>query len=143
MLAIVKSDETVSLHQNVDDHQRRIRAKRGVRPTAYNNALKEAERIAPKHATREDCVAEFGEGVSASARTGWHGAGKIRRRPQQPAGSFWMPLMAGYMMGLPDGRRRRLAQQPPFSRKPGQPLHTANIPMRQVKTTVLAQPGRQ
>ncbi len=55
--------------------------------TAYNNALKEAERTAPKYATREDCVAEFGEGQCQQAPAqGWHGTRKPGRRPSNPAG---------------------------------------------------------
>ena len=41
--------------------------------TAYNNALKEAAKTAPKYATREDCVAEFGEAQCTVRR--------LRRRP--------------------------------------------------------------
>ncbi len=57
-----KSDETVSLYQNADDCSSANPGKSAECTTAYNNALKEAERTAPKYATREDCVAEFGEG---------------------------------------------------------------------------------
>ncbi len=87
-----KSDETVSLYQNADDCSAANPGKSAECTTAYNNALKEAERTAPKYATREDCVAEFGEGQC----------------------------------------------QPPsrcLARKTRPALHTANIPMRQVKTT--------
>ncbi len=52
---------------------------------------------------------------------------------QQSSGSFWMPLMAGYMMGRLMGGGAGFAQQPLFSSKTRPALHTANIPMRQVK----------
>lgn len=76
---------------------------------------KEAERTAPKYATREDCVAEFGEGQcqQTPARAGV----ALKNCAQaQSSGSFWMPLMAGYMMGrLMGGGMAQ--QQPLFSSK--------------------------
>ncbi len=97
-----QSDQTVSMYQNADDCSRANPGQHGQCTTAYNNALKEAEKTAPKYATREDCVAEFGENrcqQSSSASAG--------------GGSVWMPLMAGYMMGrlLSGG----FSQQPLFS----------------------------
>ena len=89
-----KSDETVSLSQNADDCSAANPDKSAECTTAYNNALKEAERTAPKYATREDCVAEFGEGQYQQ----WHQRGtaqKNQAQAQQSSGSFWMPLMAG------------------------------------------------
>lgn len=79
--------------------------------TAYNNALKEAEKTAPKYASREDCVAEFGEAqcTQAPAQAGM-------AAESQSSGSFWMPLMAGYMMGRLMGGSG-FAQQPLFSSK--------------------------
>lgn len=87
-----KSDETVSLYQNADDCSAANPSKSAECTTAYNNALKEAERTAPKYATREDCVAEFGEGQcqQAPAQLAWHqktSAGPAIQR------SFWMPLI--------------------------------------------------
>lgn len=81
-----KSDETVSLYQNADDCSAANPGKSAECTTAYNNALKEAERTAPKYATREDCVAEFGEGQcqQAPAQLAWHQ--KTVRRPSNPAG---------------------------------------------------------
>lgn len=81
-----KSDETVSLYQNADDCSAANPCKSAECTTAYNNALKEAERTAPKYATREDCVAEFGEGQcqQAPAQLAWHQ--KTVRRPSNPAG---------------------------------------------------------
>ena len=90
-----KSDETVSMYQNADDCSRNNPSMSEQCTTAYNNALKEAEKTAPKYATREDCVAEFGEAqctqASAPAQAGM-------AAESQSSGSMWMPLMAGYML---------------------------------------------
>ncbi|MCE1736779.1 DUF1190 domain-containing protein, partial [Enterobacter hormaechei] len=81
--------------------------------TAYNNALKEAEKTAPKYATREECVAEFGEQQCTQPPAQ---AGVGQAQAQNSSGSFWMPLMAGYMMGRLMGG----------SSAPSQPLFTSN-----------------
>ncbi len=130
-----KSDETVSLYQNADDCSAANPGKSAECTTAYNNALKEAERTAPKYATREDCVAEFGEGQCQQAPAQAGMAPENQAQSQQSSGSFWMPLMAGYMMGRLMGGGAGFAQQPLFSSKNPASPHTANIPMRQVKTT--------
>ncbi|ADU70679.1 DUF1190 family protein [Pantoea sp. At-9b] len=107
-----QSDETVSLYQNADDCSKANPSQSAQCTTAYNNALKEAERTAPKYATREDCVAEFGENQcqQAPAQAGTNAEA-------QQSGSFWMPLMAGYMMGRMMGGGAGFAQQPLFSPK--------------------------
>ncbi|KAA5814010.1 DUF1190 domain-containing protein, partial [Yersinia pestis] len=56
-----KTDETVSLYQNADDCSQANPSQSAECTTAYNTALQEAVKTAPKYATREDCVAEFGE----------------------------------------------------------------------------------
>ncbi|STG50270.1 putative inner membrane protein [Escherichia coli] len=89
-----KSDETVSLYQNADDCSAANPGKSAECTTAYNNALKEAERTAPKYATREDCVADLVK-VSASRPPAQAGmAPENQAQAQQSSGSFWMPLMA-------------------------------------------------
>lgn len=107
-----KSDETVSLYQNADDCTKANPGQSAQCTTAYNNAQKEAERTAPKYATREDCVAEFGENQcqQTPAQAGTNAEA-------QQSGSFWMPLMAGYMMGRMMGGGAGFAQQPLFSPK--------------------------
>ena len=107
-----QSDETVSLYQNADDCSKANPSQSAQCTTAYNNALKEAERTAPKYATREDCVAEFGENQcqQTPAQAGTNAEA-------QQSGSFWMPLMAGYMMGRMMGGGAGFAQQPLFSPK--------------------------
>ncbi|ATA22478.1 DUF1190 family protein [Gibbsiella quercinecans] len=113
-----KADETVSLYQNADDCSRSNPSMSEQCSTAYNNALKEAEKTAPKYATREDCVAEFGEAqcTQAPAQAGM-------AAESQSSGSFWMPLMAGYMMGRMMGGAG-FAQQPLFtSKNPASPAN--------------------
>lgn len=109
-----QNDETVALYQNADDCAQANPDKSAQCTTAYNNALKEAERTAPKYATREDCVAEFGENQCQQAPAQ---AGTGTQAEAQHSGSFWMPLMAGYMMGRMMGGGAGFAQQPLFSPK--------------------------
>lgn len=113
-----KSDENVSLYQNSDDCSRANPSMSEQCVTAYQNAQKDAAKTAPKYASREDCVAEFGEGqcTQAPAQAGM-------AAESQQSGSFWMPLMAGYMMGrMMSGGG--YAQQPLFtSRAPNSPAN--------------------
>ena len=51
-----QSDETVSLYQNADDCAKANPGQSAQCTTAYNNAQKEAERTAPKYATRVKIV---------------------------------------------------------------------------------------
>ncbi|CAI1607568.1 DUF1190 family protein [Serratia fonticola] len=106
-----QADETVSLYKNADDCSTSNPSMSEQCTTAYNNALKEAEKTAPKYATREDCIAEFGEAqcTQAPAQAGM-------AAESQSSGSMWMPLMAGYMMGRMMGGGG-YAQQPLFSSK--------------------------
>lgn len=82
-----KSDETVSLYQNADDCSAANPGKAAECTTAYTNAVKEAERTAPKYATREDCVAEFGEGQCQQTPAQAGVALKTRRRRKAAAAS--------------------------------------------------------
>ena len=109
---------------------------------ALNNALKEAERTAPKYATREDCVAEFGEGQCQQAPAQAGMAPENQAQAQQSSGSFWMPLMAGYMMGRLMGGGAGFAQQPLFSSKnPASPAYGKDTDATG-KNYGAAQPGR-
>lgn len=114
-----QTDETVSMYQNADDCSAANPSMSAQCTTAYNNALKEAEKTAPKYASKEDCVAEFGEAqctpVPAQAGTA--------AQPTQTSSS-WMPLMAGYMMGRMMSGGAGFAQQPLFSsRSPASPAN--------------------
>jgi uncharacterized protein YgiB involved in biofilm formation len=93
-----QNDETVSMYQNADDCSKANPGQSAQCTTAFNEAKKEAERTAPKYATREDCVAEFGEN-QCQQTPAQAGVGTTNAESQQSGGSFWMPLMAGYMMG--------------------------------------------
>ncbi|RXK33185.1 hypothetical protein BBD39_04080 [Arsenophonus endosymbiont of Bemisia tabaci Asia II 3] len=107
--ACEQSDETVSLYTNAEDCAQKNPAQSQQCSLAYKNALQEAAKTAPKYATREDCVAEFGEEKCTQAPT--QTATTTQAASQAQAGlatenqasgqngSFWMPLMAGYMMG--------------------------------------------
>lgn len=118
-----QSDETVSMYQNADDCAQANPGKSAECATSYNNALKEAERTAPKYASREECIAEFGEGQCQQAPAQASMAGETQAQPQQ-SGSFWMPLMAGYMMGRLMGGGAGFAQQPLFtSKNPASPAY--------------------
>ncbi len=131
----------MSLYQNADDCSAPNTGKSAECTTAYNNALKEAERTAPKYATREDCVAEFGEGQCQQAPAQARMAPENQAQAQQSSGIFWMPLMAGYMMGRLMGGGAGIARQQLFSSK-AQPVFRlpVNIPTRRVKT--MAQPSQ-
>ncbi len=118
-----QSDETVSMYQNADDCSKANPSQSAQCTTVYNNALKEAERTAPKYATREDCVAEFGENQCQQAPA-QAGVGTTQNAEAQQSGSFWMPLMAGYMMGRLIGGGAGFTQQPLFSpRTPNSPAN--------------------
>ena len=107
-----KTDETVSLYQNADDCSKANPSGSAQCVAAYDAAKKDAEKTAPKYASREDCIAEFGEGqcTQTPAQAG------VASAEGQSSGSMWMPLMAGYMMGrMMSGGA--YAQQPLFSSK--------------------------
>lgn len=111
--ACEQSDETVSLYTNAEDCTQKNPAQSEQCSLAYKNALQEAAKTAPKYATREDCVAEFGEEkcTQASTQNATQTTATTQTASQAQAGlatenqasvqsgSFWMPLMAGYMMG--------------------------------------------
>ncbi|MEQ1969193.1 DUF1190 family protein [Xenorhabdus nematophila] len=112
--ACEQNDETVSLYTNADECSQANPSQSEQCKIAYNNALKEAEKTAPKYATREECVAEFGE--QQCTQPAQAGVGEPQAQAQQSSsGSFWMPLMAGYMMGRLMGG----------SSAPSQPLFTS------------------
>lgn len=136
-----KSDETVSTYLNADDCASANPGKSAECTTAYNNALKEAERTAPKYATREDCVAEFGEGQCQQAPA-QAGMAPENQAQAQSSGGFWMPLMAGYMMGRLMSGGAGFAQQPLFSsRNPASPAY-GQYTDASGKNYGAAQPGR-
>jgi len=139
-----QNDETVSMYQNADDCSTANPGKSAECTATYNNALKEAERTAPKYASREDCVAEFGEGQcqATPAAPAQAGMATENQAQSQSSGSFWMPLMAGYMMGRMMGGGAGFAQQPLFSsRNPASPAY-GQYTDAGGKSYGAAQPGR-
>lgn len=115
-----KVDETVTLYQNADDCSKSNPSISDQCKIAYETALQEAAKTAPKYATREDCIAEFGEGqcTPAPAQAGIAPASAQTEAQPQQSGGFWMPLMAGYMMGRLMGGGA-YNQQPLFSPRAG------------------------
>lgn len=93
-----QSDEAVTMFQNADDCTKANPSKSTQCTTAYQSALKEAEKTAPKYTSRADCVAEFGE-HQCQQTPAQASMGTSNQATAQQSGNFWMPLMAGYMMG--------------------------------------------
>ena len=118
--ACEESDETVSLYTNAQDCSQANPSQAEQCTIAYNNALQEAAKTAPKYATQADCIAEFGESMctQAPAQAGIAGTSSTegeQTAQAQSGGSMWMPLMMGYMMGRMMGGSA--ASQPLFSSK--------------------------
>ncbi|AWS50727.1 MULTISPECIES: DUF1190 family protein [Providencia] len=119
--ACEESDETVSLYTNAQDCSQANPSQAEQCTIAYNNALQEAAKTAPKYETQADCIAEFGESMctQAPAQAGLAGNsstnGEQTAQAQSSGGSMWMPLMMGYMMGRMMGGSA--ASQPLFSSK--------------------------
>lgn len=67
---------------------------------SYQQAVTEAQKTAPKYATKEDCEAEFGAGVCEVATQNEQTTNNSEYRQ---GSSMWMPLMMGYMMGRMSG----------------------------------------
>lgn len=135
--ACEESDETVSLYTNAQDCSQANPSQAEQCTLAYNNALQEAAKTAPKYATQEDCIAEFGEAMctqapaQASFSSTNTGNGEQTAQAQSSSGSMWMPLMMGYMMGRMMGGGA--PSQPLFSSKTQLAQQTENLLMRQVK----------
>ncbi|WP_181994173.1 DUF1190 family protein [Arsenophonus endosymbiont of Bemisia tabaci] len=131
--ACEQSDETVSLYTNAEDFSQKKPAQSEQCSLAYKNVLQEAAKTAPKYATREDCVAEFGEEKCTQAPTQTTTTTQTASQAQAglatenqasgQSGSFWMPLMAGYMMGRLMGGGGTAAPTPA-----AQPLFSSSNP---------------
>lgn len=105
-----ESDETVSLYMNAQECAQANPSQAAQCEDSYRTALQEAQRTAPKYATMEDCVAEFGDAQCTQTASidgnpvNTENANNLNPDSSQMAqansgGSFFMPLMAGYMMG--------------------------------------------
>lgn len=89
-----KSDETVSLYQNVDECSLSNPNLKEQCNSSYQQAVIEASKTAPKYTSRADCAAEFGQDRCTEVPTEQAG---LSSEPRQS--SVWMPMMAGYMFG--------------------------------------------
>lgn len=118
-----QSDETVSLYQNADDCSTANPGKSAECTTAFNNALKEAERTAPKYATREDCIAEFGEGQcqQAPAQAGMAPTGEGRSGAESKQRQLLDAADGRLHDGPHDGRRYGRSAAAVQLEKSGQP----------------------
>lgn len=115
-----QADETVSMYQNSDDCSQANPGKSEHCTTAYHHAQQEAAKTAPKFASREDCVAEFGENQCQQTPA----QANVAASPSQSSTSFWMPMMAGYMMGRMMGGGSSFISQPLFtSNNPASPAN--------------------
>lgn len=138
--ACEESDETVSLYTNAQDCSQANPSQAEQCTLAYNNALQEAAKTAPKYATKEDCIAEFGEAMCTQAPaqasfSSTAGNGEQTAQAQSSSGSMWMPLMMGYMMGRMMGGSA--PSQPLLALKIQLAQLMANLSMLQVKAMVL------
>ena len=112
--------------------------------SAVADARKEHLQSAPKYASRADCEAEFGScepGTAAAQKPGEPPAGQQPGGEQSAfgSGSFFMPLLAGYMMGQMMGGNRYAAQplyRPQGGAAAGTGLYTGS------GTQVATRPGR-
>lgn len=96
-----KTDETVTLYRNAEQCIQNNPSMSKECTTSYQKALEEAEKTAPKYATREDCIEEFSESVCVeNSSTQVNNTSNTQMRESH---SSWMPLMAGYMFGRMSG----------------------------------------
>ena len=95
-----------TLEQCLDD----TTMSRGECEANYKEARDQHAAVAPKFASKADCIDEFG-------------AGQCEEAPYktQSGGSVFMPLMMGYMMGSMMNGRRSMVSQPLYrsANKPG------------------------
>lgn len=93
LLGACGTDDAASIYLDADDCSNDNPSFSAACETTYQAALEEAKETSPKYETQADCEYDFGEGVC--------------ERQNASSGSFFMPLMAGYMLGnLMSGSRR-------------------------------------
>ncbi len=97
--------------------------------TAYNNALKEAERTAPKYATVKTVLLNLVKVSASRHQPRLHGTRKPGAGPAIQR-EFLDAVMAGYMMGRLMGGGAGFAQQRCSPRKTRPARLTVNIPTR-------------
>lgn len=91
----------VSIYESVEQCKRDPLVSADECEINFKEARAQHAAVAPKYATKEDCVADFGPD-------------KCETAPYQSSsgGSIFMPLMMGYMMGSMMGGRRSMMSQP-------------------------------
>ncbi|OYQ76350.1 DUF1190 domain-containing protein [Wohlfahrtiimonas chitiniclastica] len=67
--------------------------------SVYEGAIKEAIETAPKYATIEECTADFGAENCQSVQQANNAVNPQQMASNESGGSFFMPLLAGFMMG--------------------------------------------
>lgn len=88
----------------------------------YNNAVQEAIETAPKYATVEECTADFGlencQPIPTTAANSTENSAIVDTQ-QASSGGFFMPLLAGYMMGkmMSGMGANNMAHKPVYSPK--------------------------
>ncbi|MFT4993206.1 MAG: hypothetical protein ACI965_000224 [Paraglaciecola sp.] len=80
-----EEQKQATVYTSVDDCMKNNPQQSETCQTAYKDALKEAQRTGPKYNSQRDCEAEFGYD-------------QCNQVQQRQGGSFFMPLMAGYML---------------------------------------------
>lgn len=89
----------------------------------YDSAVKEAIETAPKYASIEECTADFGlencQSVSQAASSIENPAAAETQQAASGGGGFFMPLLAGYMMGkmMSGMSASNMAHKPVYSPK--------------------------
>lgn len=100
--------DQAAIYNNVDDCIQDNPEQSQACQAAYREALTEAERTGPKYANQRLCEDEFGRNQCYQAQTG--------------SGSFFMPLMAGFMLGNMMSSGRYYSQPMYTSYSPYSPL---------------------
>ena len=90
-----KTDETVTLYQNAEQCIQKNPSMVNECTESYQQAIKEAEKTAPKYASREACIEEFSEKACIASPQ----SDNVTNSHVNQSNSSWMPLMAGYMFG--------------------------------------------
>jgi len=90
-----------SIYESVEQCKRDPKSVKSECESNFKEARAQHAAVAPKYATKEDCMADFG-------------ADKCEKAPYKTTsgGSVFMPLMMGYMMGSMMGGRRSMTSQP-------------------------------
>ncbi len=101
-----QSDETVSLYTNAGDCTKKNTSQNDQCSIVYKNISQETIKTVSKYTTHQDCVAKFSEEKCTQnfIQNSTISSLETENKDNGQSGSFWMPLMTGYMIGrLIDG----------------------------------------